>query len=570
MKNKIAHVVPVRDFPTTTSGFDYLIPDNFNCFPGELCQIDFRNSPSLGVVLAVKEKSDFSNLKPVQLLDKNIIFSRGWLETVLWFSAYYHFSVGSTLKYFFPKFGKKINFNIPNANKAYNVLKVDNQGFKKIAINQQQPILIHAPSQTTIIDYYKYLADRYHSQNKSIVIICPDQTTIKNLSSHLSDYPIINLDSSLTDKLWRENWLKTFASGFKIILTTQKGSLAPINNLGLIVVDQENSALHVQSERNPRFDNRWLAYHYGQNSKVPVIYTSLSVSLFSASLIQQKKLVYYAISLNKRPKFKVIDYNLETVGSDNLFGPVCQQAINNCLHKQQPVFIFSFFHQPKNSYCFYCGSENSLANSYCKKCHQLLVVDKKSLIGIKNELAKINYEPQSADLYSESVGKIFVGGLKHLNKINNLGLTIILDADNILNIPNFYASEKLRSIVDYLSQASQQTLIISKNPQHHVFDSDFKNYLKSELNIRKKYHLPPYGDICHISCAKFEPTEINSFKNNLKKLDSNLTITGPLLDKLNRNEYLIIKSDQAGCLAKISDFMYSKWMLDRQPTDLLR
>lgn len=570
MKNKIALVAPICDFPTTANGFDYLIPDNFNCFPGELCQINFRNNLQLGVVLEIKEKSEFANLKTLQLLTKNIIFSPGWLNTVIWFSKYYHYSVGSTLKYFFPKFGKKINLNFPLPTKIPVPEVGDYKIFKQINISQQQPILIHANNQATIINYYKYLADLYSAKNKSIAIICPDQLSIKNLSAQLANYLVINLDGSLTDKVWRENWLKTIASGFKIILTTQKGCLAPINNLGLIIVDQENSFQHIQTERNPRFDARIVALNYAQNLKVPLIYTTLSISLFSSALIQRKELIYYAVSLAKRPKFKIIDHNLETVGSDNLFGPICQQAIKNTLLKNQPVFIFSFFHQPKNSFCFICGTENSVNTVQCKKCKQVLVADKKSFIGIKNELAKINYEPLSAESFNVN-GKIYVGGLRHLAKVKDLGLTIILDADNILNIANFNSVEKLRSIIDYLNQASAQTLIICKNTQHHVYDLDFKNYLNTELATRKKYSLPPYGDICHVTSKKFEPSEVELFKTKiLEGINRNLQITGPLTDKLDNMEYLIIKSDQPNSLAKISDYMYSKWILDRQPADLLR
>lgn len=575
MESTIAYVVPIRDFPIKTRGFDYLLPKNKKLKIGQLCLIDFRNNLCLGVILDFKENSQFSNLKTISPLEKDIVFPSAWLKTIEWFAEFYHYSLGSTLKLFFPTFGKKLNFVFSEQLKGKGTVITDKK-FAKINLHKnKQPatIIFHANNHQIISSYYQYLTNNFQQQNKNILIICADQFASKKLSQQLSNFPVIILDSSLTQKQWRENWLQTLLPGFKIIITSQKGCLTPINNLGLIIVDQENSAGLIQRERNPRYDCRQIALSYAQNSQVPLIYTSLSVSMFCLSLAQKKLADYYNVELNKRPEFVVVDQKTELVASKNKFGPVSEQALKKFYRneKNKPIFIFSFYHQSKKVFCFYCQKENSADEKSCRACRQPLTNDRKSLVGIENELKSIDLQSSSADNFRQE-SKIFIGGLKHLNIINDLGLSIIIDADNILNIPNYQSSEKLRNIVDYLTSISEKTLVLTKNPDHHCYQQNFMIYAKTELGIRKKYNYHPYGQIYHVIAKNFVDEEVDLFKSNLKIHfpNENIEINGPFKDKAGKNCFLLIKSNSDNTIAKIGNYMYSNWMLDRHPADLLK
>ena len=570
MSAKIAHVVPVRDFPTTASGFDYLVPDSTEQEVGQLCQVNFRNTDTLGLIIELKNESDFLNLKTLVPLETKIVFNLCWLKSLRWFSNYYNYSLGSTLKLFFPKFGKKLSLVATKINNK-KPLNKNKEVFDKINLDPKKGIIFHADSHKTIKDFYLHLAEVFTKENKDLLIICPDQNAIKEIFTFLQGYNIINLDASLTDKYWRENWLATLTDDSKIVLTTQKGVITPVKNLGAIIVDQENSSGQIQRERNPRYDCRVVAKNYAKNLQVPIVFTTISPSLFSLNLVKQKSFDYYSVKLNKRNQFTVIDQNSEQIASKNILGPICEQAIKDNLTTKKPTFIFSFYHQPKSAHCLFCDKENSIDQTYCTNCHQLLIADKKSLIGIKDELLKLGLSAESADDYKQDNG-IYIGGLKHLSLINNPGLTIIIDADNILNIPQFESAEKLRGIIDLLNSKSDKLLIISKNCYHHCYSSDFMRFVKTEIEIRKKYHYPPFGSVFHISSPSFVNPEIRAFKTAVftKYLEEGLKIDGPFKDKLNKNEYLIIKVASDNTLANINNFMYSNWMLDRHPADLLK
>jgi primosomal protein N' len=565
MKKKIAAVVPIRDFPaTSTCAFDYNVTDD-NYTIGELVLINFRKINTLGLITGFKNNTEYKNLKNISKLFPLLSVNYDWLKTIIWFSEYYHYSVGSTLKYFFPKFGKKPNLTCKKLLRIKNKINSPNKFFNKIKLINGKSALIHANDLISIENYYVVLISQFYKKHQSVLIICPEQFACQRLKKIFANWPVLLLDASLTDKEWRENWLiAVTSSDFKIVLATHKGALCPVKNLGLIVVDQENALSLIQNERNPRFDCRLLAWQYAKNLNTPVVFTSLSPSIFTLSL---PEVVYYKLKLNLRPNFKIINQNDENVATNNIFGPLCEQAIKKYLKLKEKIFIFSFFHQPKNLYCYYCGYENKVGSVACKNCQQTLTADKKSYLGLKNELDRLHLISDNADnLINNTQCQIFIGGIKHLPFIKKIGLTIIVDADAILNVANFYSNQRLRSIIDYLTQASKETMVITKIPGHHVFNLDFKKYLLQELAVNKKFNLYPYGDMAQIIVKKFNFNDLENFK---KLLDDGIKIIGPLLDREQKRYYLLLKCHQRDGLKDVGKLLPKEWILNRYPKEFV-
>lgn len=565
MTDKIAVVVPMRDFPTKTPGFDYQLKAADNLTVGQLCQVNFRNRNELGYIFSISDHSQFTKLKCVTPLSNQIIADTGWIETIKWFSRYYHYSLGSTIKLFSPQFGKKLVLKAtPLSNEP--LPTITSNKFEKVKFNKDhQAVLFHADKPATIAAYYLSLANQLKKANQSLLIICPDQTAVSKLCNTFSQWPVIILDASLTDKVWRENWLTAVSEPeFKIVIATQKGCLTPVKNLGAIVVDQENSPNHLQQERNPRYDCRLVAFNYAKNLKQPLIFTSLSPSIYSLNLVQQKQLVYYSANIKNRAKFKVVDRTTELVASKEMFGPISEHYLRETLAAKKSVFIFSFYHDSKKVFCLNCGLENSSQQKACSKCRQLLMADKKSTVGINIELAKLKL-PIKFVKNDASVG---VGGLRHLPNLENVGLSIFMDPDNILNIPSFSSAEKLRSIIDQLNAVSERLLVISKNINHHCYQANFMDYVKTEFAIRKKYHQFPFGEVVHVSASKFNESDVTSFKSNLKQINPDIEIFGPELDRAQRQYYLLVKATNSKDLENVAEYLSNDWILNRYPSDL--
>ena len=108
--NNIARIIPCKKLPRTMGYFDYLIPTRLidKIKSGDFVYIPFKNQILSGLVSSFTDKSEFSAIKEVSDLHNTLSpFLPYQLDLLNWFSEYYHYSLGSTLKLFLMELPKK-------------------------------------------------------------------------------------------------------------------------------------------------------------------------------------------------------------------------------------------------------------------------------------------------------------------------------------------------------------------------------------------------------------------------------------------------------------------------------
>jgi primosomal protein N' (replication factor Y) len=365
---------------------------------------------------------------------------------------------------------------------------------------------------------------------------------------------------------WNE-WRRIAHGGAKIVVGVRSAVFAPIENLGLIIVDEEHDAAYKQEE-GARYNARDLAIVRGQFSSCPVVLGSATPSLESYAHCQTHR--YSLLELPKRiesrplPLVDIVDLrqgrNSESE-NDRIFSSTLRQALvdNYQEGKQSVLFLnrrgyasylqcrccgevlscaqcsvsLTFHLKGRELRCHYCGFSRKAPN-LCPHCREPALEG--SGIGteqVEEALARLLPDARVARLDRDSVRrKGFLGtvikswqahetdvliGTQMVTKGHDVpGVTLVgvLLADVALNLPDFRAAERtfqlLTQVAGRAGRGDQpgKVIIQTYSPQHYsvrcAAQHDFRRFATLELRYRKKLGYPPFSRIVNV---RFEGKE---------------------------------------------------------------
>ena len=168
---------------------------------------------------------------------------------------------------------------------------------QKIAINKIneaqyfKPFLLDGITGSGKTEVYLRVILEVLKTGKQCLILVPEigLTTqfIERIIQRIGIEPVL-LHSSLTEHQRFKAWQMTRNPQTKLILGTRSAIFAPIHNLGIIIVDEENDISYKQQD-GFRYSARDLAVTKAKYFDIPIILGSATPSLESLNLIKQKK-----------------------------------------------------------------------------------------------------------------------------------------------------------------------------------------------------------------------------------------------------------------------------------------
>ena len=412
------------------------------------------------------------------------------------------------------------------------------------------------------------------------------------------------LHSKLTDKEKREEWTFIRNGEKKIVIGARSAIFAPVQNLKYIIVDEEHENTYKQ-ENNPRYHVKNVAIKRAflqndnleedetvKSKKIKVILGSATPSFETYYQAQQGDIEL--VELTKRyknaklPKFEVIDLN-ETAEnfSEKLLDKISQtlqkneqaililnrKAFSNLLKCKDCGNIptcpncsisLNYYKYDNQLKCHYCGYETQF-NSTCDECgsHKMMQIGagtekiEEELTGLfpsarivrvdsESIKTKQNYEKVYNDFknhkYDIMLGtQIIAKGLD----FSNVTLVGIINADIILNFPDFRASEKTFQLLTQASgragrgEKNGEVIIQTFNGENDVIkktiESDYEGYYKNEMIIRKMLNYPPFGRIVILVISA---TEENLAKEKAQILQKEIVKNIDTVVKLTTNNFI--------------------------------
>ncbi len=416
------------------------------------------------------------------------------------------------------------------------------------------------------------------------------------------------LHSRLSTKERKEEWYSIKSGNKKVVIGARSAVFAPVQNLKYIILDEEHETTYKQ-ESNPRYHTKNVAIKRANLlENVKVILGSATPSF--DTYYQAKEGVIELLELKnryndaKKPVYDLV--NLQNVNG-NFSHELLEKISEKLLKNEQIILIlnrkaFSTFIKCKdcgtvetcpncsislNYYkkenklkCHYCGYEKYF-KPVCSNCGS------KNLIHlgtgtekIESELGELFKDARILRIDSENTKtqeqfeKMYNDFKNHKYDIllgtqiiakgfhfPNVTLVSIINADIILNFPDFRAGEKTYQLLTQASGRSGrekkegEVLIQTYDPDNDAIkktiSDNYEGYYENEMEIRKILKYPPYGRIINIVISSETETGLKEkaekFYNMIKEKNSFIPkpFKAPIYRINNRYRYQIfIKSDR--------------------------
>lgn len=470
----------------------------------------------------------------------------------------------------------RINTNI-NTKKEYVLTPEQNNIIDNVDLLSNKVHLLYGVTGSGKTVIYIDLIKKVLKMNKGAIMLVPEISLTTQMVNRLynsfgSDIAILH--SGLSDGEKYDEYTKINDGLVHVVVGTRSAIFAPLNNIGLIIIDEEHSTTYKQ-ETSPRYNAIEIAKWRCNFNNAPLILGSATPSL--ESYARGEKDVYKLLTLDKRvgnislPTVKLVDMREEMKKRNMLFSDELKINIINTLNKHEQVMILlnrrgystfvscqscgytykcphceitlTYHKNSNNLRCHYCGY-TKIFNSICPNCKEDAIRSFGSgTEKIELELKKLF--PTARILRMDRDTTIRKGSHeKYIKMIENeevdiivgtqmiskgldfplISLVGIINADETLNIPNFRSNERTFSLLNQVSGRAGRSGIESNviiqtfNPDNKLFEfiknNDYKSFYKYEMNIRKKLKYPPYYYLVSLKiCSKnYEEASKNASK----------------------------------------------------------
>jgi primosomal protein N' (replication factor Y) len=473
--------------------------------------------------------------------------------------------------------------------------------------------LLHGVTGSGKTELYVELIEEQLANGKQVLFLIPEIALTTQLIERLSAYfgeQIGVYHSKFNQNERVEIWNTVLANDpnkFRLIIGARSSIFLPYQDLGLIIVDEEHENTFKQMDPSPRYNARDAAIVLGHLHKAKVLLGTATPSIESYTNALDGK--YGLVELSERylglqmPEIFCANIRTEKKNKSmhSHFSSQLMDGINEALNAGEQVILFQnrrgytpmwscevcawtprckncdvsmTYHKHTNSLkCHYCGHISAPVGS-CGACgsNRLKMVgfgtekieDELSLflpntvikrLDLDSTRSKNAYETIIHDFENRQI-HILVGTqmiTKGLD-FDNVGLVGILDADMLLNRPDYRAFERaFQLMVQVAGRAGRKNkkgkvIIQTSNPDQwvlgRVMEHDFKGFYETEIQERKLFFYPPYYKMIHLTLRNTDERKLNAAAQNLTdklRLVFKERVVGPEFPVIKRIQNFFIK-----------------------------
>lgn len=562
---------------------------------GSLVKVPLQNRKSKGWAVEIINKlpSHIKNTRIKKVIGTSYpkpLISKELIELGKWMSSYYQSSLGIVLNLMVSPIGKTIKVETgltptptPTNFKQLNGKSIPSVITNALQKNEFKSILLYGATRRHI---YLRAIEETLSQGKGVILLVPEIDMIAPVFSFIQQNfgeRVALFHSKLRkEERWVE-WLRIKQGMAQIVVGTQSAIFAPVQKLGLIIVDEEQSTSY-KSGKFPKYSTPIIGTMRAKISKCVYIAGSRtpSIETFYNTEIGKSTLVRLISPKKIKKKIRIVDMRREI---DPIFSELLQKRLKTYIEKEEKILLFlnrrgwsSFivcndcsylpscpncnipltYHREKISAssglkCHYCGYEER-APGYCPQCKGTNL-SRKGIGTVQVEQAFLRLFPKvrifrldmdvASRKYANRIFKSFVEGdfqvllgtqlIAKPLEFPEVGLIGVISADTGLNLPDFRGSEHTFSLLTRLIDKGKETILQTNNPKHqalkHLVSNDYYGFYKSEKLARKEHQYPPYSHLVRILLEGTNESVVNkhiySLQNKLK--EKGLNFIGPSL-----------------------------------------
>lgn len=455
-------------------------------------------------------------------------------------------------KYNFPEIKKLNEFQI--------------EAFKEIKekFKEKDVVLLHGVTSSGKTEIYIKLIEEQLSKGKQVLYLLPEIALTAQITTRLEKKfgdKVGIYHSKFNDNERVEVWKNLEKGKFQIILGVRSSIFLPFDNLGLIIVDEEHENTYKQYNPAPRYNAGDVSVILAKIHKAKVLLGTATPSI--ESYFNTKTGKYALVKLSQRyqnikmPEIKIADIKdaRHKKKMKSLFTPELLEGIKTALENKEQIILFQnrrgfspfteceicgyipkcehcdvslTYHKYTNQMvCHYCGYTERVSK-ICKTCESPAMITRGfGTQKIEDEIKQFFPEARFARMDLDSTGSkkaynriiydfekgntdILIG-TQMVSKgldFDNVALVGIMNADNMLNFPNFRAFERSFQLMAQVSgragrKNKQGKVIIQTTDKNHpiiknVIDNDYDTMFMSQLAVRKQFKYPPFCRLIEI------------------------------------------------------------------------
>lgn len=542
---KVALPIPLRKV------FDYRVPHELRekIEPGKRVLVPFRNQEMIGFIVDSYENDLQEEIKEIKnVMDEKSIINEKILNLCGFISEEYFLPMGQLLRMAVsPDFKKGRGTRERKGDKEKIFLppvegELLEEIIKKLKMGK---ILVLSGEREKRFSIYIELARILKKDGKRTMVVFPEILKANAFGKVEKDLKQSIFHSRLSPVRRAKELEKIISGQIDILIGTPPILFSPLNELGLIILDEEESK-YWKMEENPKFHGRWVAEKRAEMEKCYLLLGTKNPSLETYHKISRKEYILFKIPSRKNigveiikerapipsEVFQEIRKNLKN-GNQILFLTVrkgmgsiliCKKCgwISLCPKCKVPLKA----HEEGEQICHICGWREPF-RLFCPECNGRLsfigavgterisqILSQKFpkvRIGIldleKTKTRKIQRKVWD-DFLSRKIN-ILIGTQLLLTSRENFQakakLMIIVKPEVNLSLPDPNFSEETFHLINSALEMVEEggkVFIVSEFPEHHsirwLLDSDPELFYKKEIEIREALGYPPFGRILKI------------------------------------------------------------------------
>lgn len=434
---------------------------------------------------------------------------------------------------------------------------------KQIKEETNPVILVHGVTASGKTEVYFKLIDDTIKSGKNVLFLAPEialaSQLTKRLAKKFGTKDVAIWHSSISEGERYDVWQKLYKNEIKILAGARSAVFAPLQNIGLIIIDEEHEGAYKQTSPAPRYDARLVAKKLAQFNNCPLILGSATPDISSYYYAVNSNHLYQMLKRYNNAKVAPVTViNMQEYGQAayrHLISQPLIHAIKETLdNKQQVILLINRRGYSTYTQCQGCGhviecpncaipmiwhsKDNMLKCHYCN--HAQYFPDKCpncGFEGLKNSgtgtqkieeyigeifqgynIARIDSDVlvrkgehiRLLDKFQKGEIDILVGTQMIAKGLDNPNVTLVgvISADASFNLPDYRASERgFQLLTQVAGRAGRgefkgRVFFQTYNPEFYALESaksqNYADFYKKEIVSREDFDYPPFSQIIRI------------------------------------------------------------------------
>lgn len=507
------------------------------------------------------------------------------------------------------------------------------EAYKEIIqiFGERDVTLLHGVTSSGKTEIYIQLIKDVISKGKQVLYLLPEialTTQITNRLKAVFGSKLAVYHSKFNDNERAETWSDLLrGKDVQVVLGARSAIFLPFSNLGLIIVDEEHEGSYKQQDPAPRYNARNASIVLADMHKAKVLLGTATPAMETYYNALEGR--YGLVKLTKRhqdiqlPEIAIVNTKelRRKKQMKSILSPPLSEEMKDALQRKEQVILFqnrrgfssmlecrncswtphcnncdvslTYHKSQRMMVCHYCGAAYPVP-SECPECKtptldflgygtERIEEEVKEAfpevsvarMDMDTTRGKRSYERIISD-FEENKTNILIG-TQMVSKgldFENVSVVGILNADNLLNYPDFRAYEKAYQLITQVSGRSgrknKRGLVIlqTAHPSHSIINfvkqNDYESFYKLQTEERKVFRYPPYYRLISIVLKARKEDIVDKAATDFAqalKLSFGGRILGPGKPPVSRVQSLyirniLLKIESNASIQKVRDAIY--------------